>query len=96
MATHGDLGHAMHEQFLQVSEKAYGECASVPKSEKVASAPADRYSVAFFRSAGLKALYTLSSCSSSSSTLWIMECFIIWLQVSALSCALHLDFDEIG
>jgi hypothetical protein len=83
MATHGDLGHAMHEQFLQVSEKAYGECASVPKSEKVASA-------------GLKALYTLSSCSSSSSTLWIMECFIIWLQVSALCCALHLDFAEIG
>lgn len=85
MATHAAANAhepSMHEQFLLVSEKSYGECASAPKLEKPGSgAEAGVLTVAFARRAAMKALYTLSGTVSSSSSAWLIENFIMWLQV---------------
>ncbi len=76
----------MHEQFLLVSEKAYGECATTPKLEKPGSSTETSVlTIEFARRAAMKALYTLSGTSFSSS-FWLIENFIIWLQVRNFCC----------
>lgn len=76
---------SMHEHFLQVSEKSYGDCTGIQKSNSAAksgSLDESGLNATAARRVALTALYTLTRPINTSTSVYILENVIIWLQVS--------------